>query len=199
MKILLVEAELCHANRRTDIMKLIVAFRNFSKAPKKKECGNLLTVSLTCGLVHCWAKDTWHKTLIITASWFWNGQVNNSNITSYSLPFCHKIKCVQMPVWKKDLFILQNTQTASGADPASYLMDTWYFPALKSQGCEVNSYLLVPNLRLKGATPLLPIHTFIPWTRKTFWKNNTKHISILCRQNAVFLVLQVVVRMDLNG
>ena len=34
MKIRLVGAELFHAERRTDITKLIVAFRNFANAPK---------------------------------------------------------------------------------------------------------------------------------------------------------------------
>jgi len=34
MKILPVGAELFHADRRTDIMKLTVAFRNFANAPK---------------------------------------------------------------------------------------------------------------------------------------------------------------------
>ena len=40
MKILPVEAQLFHADRRTDgqtdMMKLIVAFRSFAKAPKKR-------------------------------------------------------------------------------------------------------------------------------------------------------------------
>jgi len=35
MKIRLVEAELFHADRRTDMTKLIVAFRNSANAPKK--------------------------------------------------------------------------------------------------------------------------------------------------------------------
>ena len=34
MKIRPVAAELFHANRRTEITKLIVAFRNFANAPK---------------------------------------------------------------------------------------------------------------------------------------------------------------------
>ena len=34
MKILPVGTELFHANRRRDIKKLIVIFRNFAKAPK---------------------------------------------------------------------------------------------------------------------------------------------------------------------
>jgi hypothetical protein len=42
MKILSVGAELFHADRRTDMTKLIVAFRNFSNGPKKKT----LTVNL---------------------------------------------------------------------------------------------------------------------------------------------------------
>jgi len=34
MKILVVEDELFHAERRTDMMKLIVAFRNFANVPR---------------------------------------------------------------------------------------------------------------------------------------------------------------------
>jgi len=34
MKIRPVGAELLHADRRTDMMKLIVAFRNFANSPK---------------------------------------------------------------------------------------------------------------------------------------------------------------------
>jgi hypothetical protein len=34
MKIRLLEAEICHADRQIDKTKLIVAFRNFAKAPK---------------------------------------------------------------------------------------------------------------------------------------------------------------------
>jgi hypothetical protein len=37
MKIRPVGAELFHADERTDTTKLIVAFRNFVKAPKKSE------------------------------------------------------------------------------------------------------------------------------------------------------------------
>jgi hypothetical protein len=36
MKIRPVEAELFHADRRTDMTKLIVAFRNFANAPKNE-------------------------------------------------------------------------------------------------------------------------------------------------------------------
>ena len=36
MKIRPVGAELFHADRRTDMMKLIVVFRDFANAPKKK-------------------------------------------------------------------------------------------------------------------------------------------------------------------
>jgi len=41
MKIRPMEAESFHADGRTDMTKLIVAFRNFADAPKKlkKECG----------------------------------------------------------------------------------------------------------------------------------------------------------------
>jgi hypothetical protein len=34
MKILILEAELFHAERRTDMIKEIVSFHNFAKAPK---------------------------------------------------------------------------------------------------------------------------------------------------------------------
>jgi len=36
MKIRPVGAELFHADKRTDVTKLIVAFRNFANAPKKE-------------------------------------------------------------------------------------------------------------------------------------------------------------------
>jgi hypothetical protein len=39
MKIRLMGAELCHADRRTDITKLKVAFRNFANAPKNQPKG----------------------------------------------------------------------------------------------------------------------------------------------------------------
>jgi hypothetical protein len=38
MKIRQVEAELFHADRQTDMMKLIVAFRNFVNALKNELC-----------------------------------------------------------------------------------------------------------------------------------------------------------------
>ena len=38
MKTLPVEAELFHADRRTDMRKLIIAFRNFTNAPKTTVC-----------------------------------------------------------------------------------------------------------------------------------------------------------------
>jgi len=38
MKIRSVEVELFHVDGRTDITKLIVAFRNFANAPKKTSC-----------------------------------------------------------------------------------------------------------------------------------------------------------------
>jgi hypothetical protein len=41
MKILPVGAGLFHANRRTDITKLIVSFRNFANAPKKDREWNI--------------------------------------------------------------------------------------------------------------------------------------------------------------
>jgi hypothetical protein len=37
MKIRPVGAELFHADRRTDMTKLMVVFRNFAKAPKKEQ------------------------------------------------------------------------------------------------------------------------------------------------------------------
>jgi hypothetical protein len=46
MKILSVGAELFHADRRKDMIKLMVAFRNFSNAPKKKTLTlNLMSLS----------------------------------------------------------------------------------------------------------------------------------------------------------
>jgi len=38
MQILPAGAELFHADRRTDVTKLIVAFRNFTKAPNIQYC-----------------------------------------------------------------------------------------------------------------------------------------------------------------
>ena len=40
MKIRPMEAEMFHADRRTDVMKLTVAFRNFAKAPKTSRPNN---------------------------------------------------------------------------------------------------------------------------------------------------------------
>jgi hypothetical protein len=66
MKIHLVEAELCHADGRTDgrtdrqadVTKLMVAFRNFANAPKKKI--HLLT---QCTYL-CVSHDSQHKPII---------------------------------------------------------------------------------------------------------------------------------------
>jgi hypothetical protein len=46
MKICPVEAELFHADRQTDMMKLIVAFRNFTKAPKNITVSTSLSIRL---------------------------------------------------------------------------------------------------------------------------------------------------------
>jgi len=51
MKIRPVEAKLFHADRRTDMTKLIVAFRNFANAPEK--CHSWGTAFLWC-----WNLDT---------------------------------------------------------------------------------------------------------------------------------------------
>jgi hypothetical protein len=53
MKIRSVGAELFHLDGRTDITKLIVAFRNFADAPKKGKCKlkiNLLPLSICVSL-----------------------------------------------------------------------------------------------------------------------------------------------------
>ena len=42
MKIPPVEAELFHADRRTDMTKVIVAFRNFANAPKNENTTGLI-------------------------------------------------------------------------------------------------------------------------------------------------------------
>jgi len=60
MKILIVGAELFHADRQTDMKKLLVTFRNFAKAPKNSHCAVLhtqfcivdRTVSLVFHLMH---------------------------------------------------------------------------------------------------------------------------------------------------
>jgi Zn/Cd-binding protein ZinT len=44
MKICRVGAELFHADRRTDITKVIVAFRNFANVPKKAERFHIFTL-----------------------------------------------------------------------------------------------------------------------------------------------------------
>ena len=41
MKIRLVGAELCHADRHRDMTKLIVAFRNFANAPKNQSVNDV--------------------------------------------------------------------------------------------------------------------------------------------------------------
>ena len=53
MKILLVEAELFHADGRTDMTKLIIAFRSFANAPKNawKKTIQLYQVS-SCSQFH---------------------------------------------------------------------------------------------------------------------------------------------------
>jgi hypothetical protein len=56
MKIHPVGAELFHANGRTDMTKLIVAFGNFAKAPKNLHC--------TCRLYYVFCMDV-RKTPII--------------------------------------------------------------------------------------------------------------------------------------
>jgi hypothetical protein len=51
MKICPVGAELCHADRQTDMMKPIVAFRNFMNTPKNAWCGDHVFLSVCCDLV----------------------------------------------------------------------------------------------------------------------------------------------------
>ena len=55
MKIRPVGAELFHADRQTDMTKLIVAFRNFAKAPK-----NSLMLSL-CPSVNLYQRLMWRR------------------------------------------------------------------------------------------------------------------------------------------
>jgi len=45
MKIRVVVADLFHSNRRTDITKLTVAFRNFANAPKNQSHGAEILIS----------------------------------------------------------------------------------------------------------------------------------------------------------
>ena len=47
IKICPVEAELCHADRRTDMTKLIVAFRNFAEVPKTSTFCPIGTLNVT--------------------------------------------------------------------------------------------------------------------------------------------------------
>ena len=64
IKIRLVGPELFHADRRTDMTKLIVAFRNFAKAPKDRDyfsdsfrvSGD--SVSLYAHIMHCQESKT---------------------------------------------------------------------------------------------------------------------------------------------
>jgi len=54
MKIRLVGAEFFHTDGRTDMTKLIVAFRNFAKEPKNRGTINYCEVSSICKqFCHC--------------------------------------------------------------------------------------------------------------------------------------------------
>jgi hypothetical protein len=57
MKIRPVGAELSHADGRTDTMKLIVAFRNFADAPKKRE------KYMLCLLIKCHRSGSYMRNL----------------------------------------------------------------------------------------------------------------------------------------
>jgi hypothetical protein len=61
MKILSVGAELFHADRRTDMTKLIIAFRNFSNEPKKK--------TLTVNLISLFRPANLHSNTEVTVNW----------------------------------------------------------------------------------------------------------------------------------
>jgi hypothetical protein len=52
MKICPVEAELFHADRWTDMMKLIVVFRNFTKAPKNKTVSTSPSIRLPYNTIY---------------------------------------------------------------------------------------------------------------------------------------------------
>jgi hypothetical protein len=51
MKIRPVGAELFHADRQTDMTKLIVAFHNVAKAPKSVLMGGQIGIGVSC--MHC--------------------------------------------------------------------------------------------------------------------------------------------------
>ena len=51
MKLRLVGAELFHADRRTDMTKLIVAFRNFVNASKKNACAVIWNIQALVALL----------------------------------------------------------------------------------------------------------------------------------------------------
>ena len=52
IRILLVGAELFHADGQTDMTKLTVAFRNFANAPKKATSFGLLFITQPCVYTH---------------------------------------------------------------------------------------------------------------------------------------------------
>ena len=51
-KIRPVGAEMCHADGQTDMTKLIIAFRNFAKAPKNGYMDGLVNVEQTKQILH---------------------------------------------------------------------------------------------------------------------------------------------------
>jgi len=61
MKILSVGVELFHADRRTDMTKLIIAFSNFSNEPKKK--------TLTVNLINLFRLAILYSNTEVTVNW----------------------------------------------------------------------------------------------------------------------------------
>jgi len=70
----------------------------------------------------------------------------------------------------RDFSLFQNAQTFSGAHPDSYWVVTEFMSQGKSgRGVKLTSDLhLLPRLRLSGAIPLLPIHSFMACTGNPF-------------------------------
>jgi hypothetical protein len=63
---------------------------------------------------------------------------------------------VRVPVGERDLFLLPNVQTGSGAHRPPYSIGIGVFPWGNSGVKLTNHFRLVPRLRVSGAVPLLP-------------------------------------------
>ena len=115
MKIRLVEAQLFHANRRRDMKKLIIAFRNFANSPPKKYgCTNpaqgrrreyIFTVAPYIFYGGTFYFLRWHLIFYGGTLYFWFfGMQTDSCHTSWRLEFCGSSK---VPTKSADL--LTNT------------------------------------------------------------------------------------------